>query len=96
MEFYNRLSQIPVSPSPHRHPQQHPHQLAFHVEPAHRLTLETLHGTTSDEIWPQLEKVVTSGFPGLKPRVESADVRRRHSLSDAIAATSLGVGMSPK
>ncbi|KIK57766.1 hypothetical protein GYMLUDRAFT_75377 [Collybiopsis luxurians FD-317 M1] len=96
LDLYTRLSQTRVSPPPHRHPHQHPHQLAFHTKPAHRLILESLSGRTSDEIWPKLEKAVKDNFPGLKERTESADVRRRHSLSDAIAADSLRAGMSPK
>ncbi|KAF5377035.1 hypothetical protein D9757_007727 [Collybiopsis confluens] len=97
LDFYARLSKIHTPPPPHRHPHQHPHQLAFHTKPGHRLLLESISGRTSDEIWPKLEKVVTDNFPGLKLRAQSADARRRrHSLSDAIAADSLGVGMSPK
>ncbi|KAF5373554.1 hypothetical protein D9758_000595 [Tetrapyrgos nigripes] len=65
---------------------QHPHQLAFHSRPPHRLILQTLTGTTSDEIWPKLDAVVKGAFPGLRLRVESAEEKRRHSLSDAIAA----------
>ncbi|KAF9075238.1 ADK-domain-containing protein [Rhodocollybia butyracea] len=93
LDFYSRLSQTRVSSTPYRHPNQHPHQLAFHTKPAHRLMLRSIFGTTSDEIWPKLEALLQESFPGLKER---ADVRRRHSLSDAIAADSLGIGMSPK
>jgi nucleoside-triphosphate--adenylate kinase len=97
LDFYTRLSQARVSPPPHRHPYQHPHQLAFHTKPPHRLVLSSISGNTSDEIWPKLEKVLKDTFPGLKERAGSAaHVRRKHSLSDAIAADSIGVGMSPK
>ncbi|KAJ7235463.1 adenylate kinase-domain-containing protein [Mycena haematopus] len=79
---------------------QHPHQLAF-PPPERALLLKTLSGTTSDEIWVQLEVLVRGAFPGLKERAatfpglterafpgltERADTRRRHSLSDAVVA----------
>lgn len=43
----------------------------------------TLTGTTSDEIWPQLEHVLHASFTGLKERPEE---RRRTSLSEAVLA----------
>ncbi|KAJ4487898.1 adenylate kinase [Lentinula aciculospora] len=96
LDFYAHLSQARISPSPHRHPNQHPHQLAFHSKPPHRLMVQSIAGTTSDEIWPKLEAVLKDAFPGLKERIESADVRRRHSLSDAIAAASVTASISSK
>ncbi|KAL1733108.1 adenylate kinase-domain-containing protein [Schizophyllum commune] len=45
----------------------HPHQLRLPTR-AHKLQMVTLHGKTSDEIWPQLEGVVQSGFPALRER----------------------------
>ncbi|KAJ3744735.1 adenylate kinase [Lentinula detonsa] len=96
LDFYARLSQTRISPPPHRHPHQHPHQLAFHTKPPHRLMVQSISGTTSDEIWPQLETVLKEAFPGLKERVDSADIRRRHSLSDAIAAASVAASMPSK
>ncbi|KAM5532060.1 hypothetical protein V8D89_014311 [Ganoderma adspersum] len=45
--------------------------------------LITLTGRTSDEIWPQLETVIRTGFPMVKERQES---KRRTSLSDAVLA----------
>lgn len=46
--------------------------------------LVTLQGMTSDEIWPKLEAVVRSSFPGLRERAEARRMRLRHSLSDAL------------
>lgn len=43
----------------------------------------TLSGSTSDEIWPQLEGTVRAHFTGVRERQE---VKRRHSLSDAVLA----------
>ncbi|EIW51728.1 ADK-domain-containing protein [Trametes versicolor FP-101664 SS1] len=43
----------------------------------------TLSGSTSDEIWPQLEGTVRAHFSGVRERPE---VKRRHSLSDAVLA----------
>ncbi|KAJ4475165.1 adenylate kinase-domain-containing protein, partial [Lentinula edodes] len=54
----------------------------------------SISGTTSDEIWPELERVLKDAFPGLKERAESADARRRHSLSDAIASASMNATIS--
>ena len=45
--------------------------------------LVTLTGSTSDEIWPQLENVLRTHFPAVKER---QDVKRRNSLSDALLA----------
>jgi adenylate kinase len=50
--------------------------------------LVTLQGTTSDEIWPRLEGVLKSSFPGIREREER---RARHSLSEAVIAEDLGV-----
>ncbi|THU89528.1 ADK-domain-containing protein [Dendrothele bispora CBS 962.96] len=86
LSYYAESSQKSTPSPPHRSPHQHPHQFAFHAQPPHRLLLHTLTGTTSDEIWPKLEAVVKEAFPGLKEREESAEAKRRHSLSDAIAA----------
>ncbi|KAL0946590.1 hypothetical protein HGRIS_012791 [Hohenbuehelia grisea] len=61
------------------HPNQHPHQLS--LERPLQLKVETLSGTTSDEIWPLLETTVKAAFPTLRERI---DVRRKHSLSDAL------------
>ncbi|KAJ8078840.1 Adenylate kinase 2 [Marasmius tenuissimus] len=87
--YYENQAKQRASPLPHRNPHQHPHQLAFHVQPPHRLMLQTVTGTTSDEIWPKLEATVTAAFPNIKERAESINAKRRHSLSDAVMAGSL-------
>ena len=43
--------------------------------------LVTLKGSTSDEIWPQLDAVIRQAFPSLSERIEP---KKRHSLADAI------------
>jgi adenylate kinase len=43
--------------------------------------LVTLKGSTSDEIWPQLDAVIRQMFPSLPERTEP---KKRHSLADAI------------
>jgi nucleoside-triphosphate--adenylate kinase len=45
--------------------------------------LVTLSGSTSDEIWPKLEGVIRSSFPGLRERAETKRMKLRHSLSDS-------------
>lgn len=47
----------------------------------------TLKGATSDEIWPQLENVLTTSFPTLKERTEQ---KRKNSLSEAVLARAEG------
>ncbi|KAF8964051.1 adenylate kinase-domain-containing protein [Flammula alnicola] len=50
------------------------------------LKVKTLSGTTSDEIWPQLDRLLQNSFPGLRERLETKETRTRHLVSDAIAA----------
>jgi len=45
----------------------------------------TLKGTSSDEIWPQLERELHESFPSLRERAQRLDTRK-HSLSDAVLA----------
>jgi len=75
--FARRLSQFYTTTSP---------LLSYYGSPANPTVLCTLKGSTSDEIWPQLDAAVCELFPGLKERQESRDTRRRHSLSDALLA----------
>ncbi|KAF7294885.1 adenylate kinase [Mycena indigotica] len=83
LEYYTKAAERPTRLNQTLH-QQHPHQLTF--PPTHKLLLKTLSGTTSDEIWPQLESVIRTAFPSLKERAES---RLRHSLSDAVLSESI-------
>jgi len=56
--------------------------------------MRTLAGSTSDEIWPQLDGVIRGGFPALRERVETFQMkekRRQHSLSEAVLADGLGL-----
>lgn len=46
------------------------------------MRMVTLSGTTSDEIWPQLEAVVRNFFPRVRERDDY--VRRRNSLAEAV------------
>jgi hypothetical protein len=91
LDYYSKQAQKPMRLP--RTPGAHPHQLAF--PPAHTLLLKTLAGSTSDEIWPQLDGLVRGAFPALKETVASLDSRRRHSLSDAVLAAGLDAGSAP-
>jgi len=82
LEYYSTAAQKPTRLSRVAGPNQHPHQLAF--PPAHTMLLKTLSGSTSDEIWVQLDALVRSAFPALKETSASLETRRRHSLSDAV------------
>ncbi|KAI0636937.1 adenylate kinase-domain-containing protein [Trametes polyzona] len=76
--FARRLEQFYASTSPLL-----AHYSAQAAGPAATTRLVTLSGSTSDEIWPQLEGVIRAHFPSVRER---AEVKRRHSLSDAVLA----------
>ncbi|KAF5330895.1 hypothetical protein D9619_005632 [Psilocybe cf. subviscida] len=63
---------------------QHPHQLSFPTPSG--LKVKTLSGTTSDEIWPQLDSLLLNTFPGLRARIEPKQTKLRQIVSNAIAA----------
>ncbi|KAJ7452346.1 adenylate kinase [Mycena galericulata] len=87
IEYYSRAAQTRTRLPPPPRRAQHPHQLAF--PRTHTLLLETLSGTTSDEIWPQLDGLVRGAFPALKETSASLETRRRHSLGDAVLAAGM-------
>lgn len=62
---------------------QHPHQLSFHRPSG--LKVKTLTGVTSDEIWPQLDRLVQNTFPGLRERLETTATKTRQLVSERIA-----------
>jgi len=79
--FARRLEKFYASTSP---------LLSHYVDQSSRTTrVATLSGSTSDEIWPQLEALLRSNFPNLKERVETREQKRRSSLSDAVLARSI-------
>lgn len=67
--------------------------LAYYRNAA-RTSLATLSGSTSDEIWPELEETVKRMFPTLKERPEWVASQKRNSLSEAtlFANTSMSSG----
>ncbi|KAH8107045.1 adenylate kinase [Cristinia sonorae] len=78
--FARRLEKFYASTSP---------LLAYYKTEASRTTrIASLSGSTSDEIWPQLEGLVRTSFPNLKERAETREQRLRHSLSDAVISRS--------
>ena len=50
-------------------------------QPSTGTKLVTLKGSTSDDIWPQLDSIIRQAFPSL---AERTDPKKRHSLADAI------------
>lgn len=50
-------------------------------QPSTGTKLITLKGSTSDEIWPQMDAVIRQAFPSLPERIEP---KKKHSLADAI------------
>ena len=50
-------------------------------QPSTGTKLITLKGSTSDDIWPQLDAIIRQAFPSLHERTEP---KKRHSLADAI------------
>ncbi|KAI6103373.1 ADK-domain-containing protein [Pisolithus sp. B1] len=67
--FAHRLKQFHDSTSP---------LISYYASKPESAWMVTLHGKTSNEIWPKLEAVVRSSFPNLRERAAA----RRHSLSD--------------
>ncbi|TFK76377.1 adenylate kinase [Pluteus cervinus] len=79
LAYYTEAATAPPSRVP-RNPNLHPHQLSFpQTQP--RLRLRTLTGSTSDEIWPQLQQTVRATTPSLKGKSSDA-TQLPHSLSD--------------
>ncbi|KIL69798.1 hypothetical protein M378DRAFT_184182 [Amanita muscaria Koide BX008] len=103
--FARRLAQFYTSTAPiidyytklverSRNPHLHPHQLSIAQSP---LKLRSLSGSTSDEIWPQLDAVVRGGFPSLRERVDvlgAEEKRKRRSLNEAVLSSRLGLNAS--
>lgn len=50
-------------------------------QPSTGTKLVTVKGSTSDEIWPQLDAIIRQAFPNLPARTEP---KKRHSLADAV------------
>lgn len=73
--FSRRLKQFYASTSP---------LLSYYASSAKSAHLVTLQGETSEEIWPKLEAVVLSSFPGLRERLPR---RGRYSLSNPFVLT---------
>ncbi|THH26467.1 hypothetical protein EUX98_g7724 [Antrodiella citrinella] len=74
--FARRLEKFYASTSP---------LLAYYkTQPSRSTRVSTLTGSTSDEIWPQLDGLVRSSFPNLKERAEPRGQRLRHSLQEAV------------
>ena len=65
-------------------PNVHPHQLTFSRPSA--LKLRTIAGSTSDEIWPHLDRLLQNTYPGLRERLEPKVQNPRQLVSSALAA----------
>jgi len=61
---------------------QHPHQLSFHTPSG--LKVKTLTGRTSDEIWPQLDRLLQNTFPGVRERLETTTMKTRQLVSNEV------------
>ncbi|KAF8625799.1 hypothetical protein AX15_005186 [Amanita polypyramis BW_CC] len=91
LDYY--ANQASIASSPPRNPNLHPHQLSFPLSGPPTIKMRTLAGSTSDEIWPQLDGLIRGGFPALRERADTLEMkekRRRHSLSEAVFAGELG------
>jgi len=53
-------------------------------QPSTGTKLVTFEGSTSDEIWPQLDAIIRQAFPSLSERTEP---KKRHSLADAVISS---------
>jgi adenylate kinase len=81
LSYFTKSAASSANPRPNAH--QHPHQLSFPTPSG--LKVKTLSGITSDEIWPQLDRLLQNTFPGLRERLPK-ETRTRQLVSDAIAA----------
>ncbi|KDR81658.1 hypothetical protein GALMADRAFT_239746 [Galerina marginata CBS 339.88] len=82
VSYFSKSAASSVKPRPNAY--QHPHQLSFHTP--HGMKVRTLTGVTSDEIWPQLDRLLQNTFPGLRERLEPKETRTKQLLSNALAA----------
>jgi adenylate kinase len=65
LDHYSKAASSSSTESPNH---QHPHQVSFH-RPA-GLKVKTLSGSTTDELWPQLDRLLQNSFPSLRERQE--------------------------
>ncbi|CCM04620.1 uncharacterized protein FIBRA_06804 [Fibroporia radiculosa] len=77
--FARRLDKFYASTSP---------LLDYYLGNPGNARIVTLSGSTSDEIWPQLENSIRSNFPNVRERTESREQKRRTSLSEAVLGRS--------
>ncbi|KAF8910974.1 adenylate kinase-domain-containing protein [Gymnopilus junonius] len=82
LSYFTNSADLSADAWPNVH--QHPHQLSFYKPSG--LKVKTLSGTTSDEIWPQLDRLIQNTFPGLRERLEPKVVKTRQLVSSAITA----------
>lgn len=85
IDYYASLA-APAGPPPTKLRPSYSYSMNPSASNSPSLILETIKGTTSDEIWPRLDLIVRHSFPSLKEKTEPRDVRMRHSLSDALLA----------
>ncbi|PPQ63055.1 hypothetical protein CVT24_005910 [Panaeolus cyanescens] len=90
LSYFAKMASTQTNESPNPH--QHPHQVSFHRPSG--LRVKTLSGSTSDEIWPQLDRLLQNTFPGLRERQEIKKTQIRSMVNDALLAE-LGVESDP-
>ncbi|KAF8197450.1 adenylate kinase-domain-containing protein [Pholiota molesta] len=81
LSYFSNSAKAAASRRPNAN--QHPHQLSFHTPSG--LKVKTLSGTTSDEIWPQLDRLLQNSFPKLRERLGTTTTRTKQLVSVAKA-----------
>jgi len=82
LNYYTKSAASSESVRPNT--EQHPHQVSF--DRPFGLRVKSLSGSTSDEIWPKLDRLLQNTFPGLRERTETTATRTKQLVGDALAA----------
>ncbi|KAF5315717.1 hypothetical protein D9611_004742 [Ephemerocybe angulata] len=82
LNHYTTQATTPIT-SPINNPHQHPHQVLLH-RPA-KLSLRSITGRTSDEIWPELDYIIMSMFPSLRKRSDDTLTTQNQPLGTVSA-----------
>ncbi|TEB36365.1 adenylate kinase [Coprinellus micaceus] len=92
LSYYTSQATAPVS-APVASPCQHPHQVLLHR--ADKLALRSVTGRTSDEIWPELDYIIMSMFPGLRNRGDDVFSPKSQGFDNVVSAGTLSATVPP-
>lgn len=91
LEYYGALANQEVVTTENVH--QHPHQLL--LDRPDKLVVRTVTGSTSDIIWPDLDRIITTMFPTLTPRASGPEgAQNTTPLAGVVAASEAAAATS--